>query len=59
MKKKNKKNNKKNFKYEINGQKNTEQYNNLQIRVAGYSAFWIDLPKETQDSIISRTEHNL
>lgn len=33
-----------------------EKYTNLQVRVAGYSAFWIDLPKGTQDSIIARTE---
>jgi formate C-acetyltransferase len=34
-----------------------ENYKNLQVRVAGYSAFWIDLPLETQNSIIDRTEH--
>jgi pyruvate-formate lyase len=38
-------------------QEHPENYKNLQIRVAGYSAFWIDLPKETQDSIAARTEH--
>jgi pyruvate-formate lyase len=32
---------------------------NLQVRIAGYSAFWIDLSKETQDSIIARTEQSL
>lgn len=36
-----------------------EKYRDLQVRVAGYSAFWIDLPKGTQDSIIARTEHGL
>jgi formate C-acetyltransferase len=36
-----------------------EKYHDLQVRVAGYSAFWIDLPKGTQDSIIARTEHGL
>ena len=41
----------------IDAQKHPERYKNLQVRVAGYSAFWIDLPKETQDSIIARTEH--
>jgi pyruvate-formate lyase len=40
-------------------QEHPEQYNNLQVRVAGYSAFWIDLAKETQDSIIARTEQSL
>jgi len=29
------------------------------VRVAGYSAFWVDLSKETQDSIIARTEQCL
>lgn len=38
-------------------QEHPENYKDLQVRVAGYSAFWIDLPKGTQDSIIARTEH--
>ncbi len=37
-------------------QEHPENYKDLQVRVAGYSAFWIDLPKGTQDSIIARTE---
>ncbi len=36
-----------------------EKYHDQQVRVAGYSAFWTDLPKGTQDSIIARTEHGL
>jgi len=40
-------------------QEHPEKYTNLQVRVAGYSAFWIDLAKETQDSIIARTEQPL
>ncbi len=40
-------------------QEHPEKYTNLQVRVAGYSAFWIDLSKETQDSIIARTEQSL
>jgi len=40
-------------------QEHPENYQDLQVRVAGYSAFWIDLPKGTQDSIIARTEHHL
>jgi pyruvate-formate lyase len=39
-------------------QEHPEDYTNLQVRVAGYSAFWIDLPKETQDSIIARSEQS-
>jgi len=40
-------------------QEHPEKYTSLQVRVAGYSAFWIDLSKETQDSIIARTEQSL
>ncbi len=40
-------------------QEHPENYTDLQVRVAGYSAFWIDLPKGTQDSILARTEHGL
>jgi len=40
-------------------QKHPEKYPDLQVRVAGYSAFWIDLSKETQDSIIARTGQSL
>jgi len=40
-------------------QEHPEKYTNLQVRVAGYSAFWIDLSKETQDAIITRTEQCL
>jgi formate C-acetyltransferase len=40
-------------------QEHPNDYQDLQVRVAGYSAFWIDLPKGTQDSIIARTEHRL
>ena len=39
-------------------QEHPENYRDLQVRVAGYSAFWIDLPKGTQDSIIARTEQS-
>jgi len=37
-------------------QKHPEKYTNLVVRVAGYSAYFIDLSKGLQDSIISRTE---
>jgi len=36
-------------------QKNPEKYLNLMVRVAGYSAFFVDLSKDLQDSIIART----
>ena len=38
-------------------QKNPEQYKNLVVRVAGYSAFFVELYKDLQDDIIARTEH--
>ena len=37
--------------------KHPEKYENLIVRVAGYSAYFIDLSKGMQDSIIARTEH--
>jgi pyruvate-formate lyase len=37
-------------------QKHPEKYANLVVRVAGYSAYFVDLSKGLQDSIISRTE---
>lgn len=37
-------------------QENPEQYRNLMIRVAGYSAFFVELSREVQDEIISRTQ---
>lgn len=36
-------------------QQNPGDYRNLMIRVAGYSAFFVELSKEVQDEIISRT----
>lgn len=38
-------------------QKNPEKYRDLIVRVAGYSDYFCDLPKDLQDEIISRTEH--
>ena len=36
-------------------QKNPENYRDLVVRVAGYSAFFVELNKDVQDEIISRT----
>jgi pyruvate-formate lyase len=36
-----------------------EQYRDLVVRVAGYSAFFTALSPEAQDDIIARTEHQL
>ena len=35
------------------------KYSDLIVRVAGYSAYFVELDKETQDSIIARTEQRL
>ena len=40
-------------------QKHPERYQNLVIRVAGYSDYFVRLSKELQDEIISRTEHGV
>jgi formate C-acetyltransferase len=39
----------------LNAQKHPEQYRDLVVRVAGYSAFFVELCKDVQDEIISRT----
>ena len=39
----------------IDAQKHPEQYRDLIVRVAGYSAFFVELCKDVQDEIISRT----
>lgn len=36
-------------------QEHPEDYSNLMVRVAGYSAFFVDLPRGVQNEIISRT----
>ena len=38
---------------------NPEQYRDLIVRVAGFSAYFTQLGKDVQDEIISRTEHGL
>ncbi|MDF2883140.1 MAG: pyruvate formate-lyase [Clostridiaceae bacterium] len=43
----------------IDAQKHPENYKGLVVRVAGYSAFFVELNKEIQDDIIARTEHSL
>lgn len=40
----------------IDAQKHPEKHKDLLIRVAGYSAFFVELGKEVQDEIIGRTE---
>lgn len=38
-------------------QKHPEQFRSLVVRVAGYSAYFVELDKNVQDEIIRRTEH--
>jgi pyruvate formate-lyase/glycerol dehydratase family glycyl radical enzyme len=40
-------------------QRNPEQYRDLVVRVAGYSALFVTLDRATQDDIIRRTVHDL
>ena len=39
--------------------KKPEEYRDLIVRVAGYSAFFTTLSPDTQDDIIARTEHSI
>ena len=41
----------------LDAQEHPERYRNLVVRVAGYSALWVELTQEIQDEIIKRTEH--
>ncbi len=36
-----------------------ENYRDLVVRVAGFSAYWVEMSKALQDQVICRTEHNL
>ena len=40
-------------------QKEPHQYRDVIVKVAGYSDYFVTLPKELQDGIIARTEHKL
>ena len=40
-------------------QKNPEQHRDLLVRVAGYSDYFVDLARDLQDEIISRTEQTV
>lgn len=43
----------------LKAQANPQDYSGLLVRVAGYSAFFVELAKEIQDDIIRRTAHRL
>lgn len=43
----------------VDAQKHPERHRDLIIRVAGYSAYFVQLTKSVQDEIIARTQHEL
>ena len=43
----------------IDAQKHPERHRDLIVRVAGYSAYFVNLGKVMQDEIIARTEHQI
>jgi formate C-acetyltransferase len=43
----------------LDAQAHPEKYTNLLVRVAGYSAYFVDLAKPLQDDIIRRTEQSI
>ncbi len=42
----------------VDAQKHPENYPTLMVRVAGYSVYFNDLARDTQDHVIARTEHH-
>ena len=40
-------------------QEDPEAYRDLVVRIAGFSAYFVELTKDCQDDLISRTENNL
>jgi pyruvate-formate lyase len=43
----------------LDAQAHPENYRNLVVRVAGYSAFWVELTPGVQEDIIARTQHTI
>lgn len=43
----------------LEAKEHPDQHKDLVVRVAGYSAYFVDLPPAVQDEIINRTEHRL
>ena len=40
-------------------QDNPDKYKNLIVRIAGFSAYFVEMPKAMQDDFITRTEHSM
>ncbi|PIY48995.1 MAG: hypothetical protein COZ06_15120, partial [Armatimonadetes bacterium CG_4_10_14_3_um_filter_66_18] len=43
----------------LDAQEHPEQYQDLLVRVAGYSDYFVHLNRNMQDEVIARTEHEL
>ena len=43
----------------LDAQLHPENYRDLVVRVAGFSAYWVEMSKALQDQVIWRTEHSL
>lgn len=43
----------------LDAQKHPEEYSDLLVRVAGYSAYFTQLSKEVQEDVIERTEQRM
>ena len=41
----------------LKAQENPEMYKDLLVRIGGYSDFFVTIPKELQDEIISRSQN--
>ena len=42
----------------IAAQKDPHKYRNLVVRIAGYSAYFVDLSRDLQNDLIARTSHD-
>jgi formate C-acetyltransferase/4-hydroxyphenylacetate decarboxylase large subunit len=40
-------------------QEHPDRFRDLVVRVAGFSAYWVEMSRPLQDQVIWRTEHNL
>lgn len=43
----------------VDAKEHPENYRDLVVRVAGFSAYWVELSPQVQDEIIARTEHTI
>ncbi|MDY4670566.1 MAG: pyruvate formate lyase family protein [Oliverpabstia sp.] len=43
----------------LDAQKNPENYKNLVVRIGGYNDYFVEIPKEMQDEVISRTGQSI